>query len=420
MRRLRLLLPFVVCVPVSAAGIAEPVRPNLTLATFAQLGPAAPALPILETDTRALFMRYLPAVYRPLPVQFTYETSKLGGGGGHDFDPERGHTIAVIPGEADERGEVESAVGERHRIRVQARVEQLFTSVHEFAHAVFDDAVGREVAQRPAETAYDALTEGFAVKAEQLVLAGMLRDAKELGLSARDEADIRAIVDIRRQWLAEEESPYAEGAPIWDKAHAAGGEAAMRELLSALQAKRLMETPRSDARYQLSLGNPETARALLGGGGPSELRAGFEAAALAVANKPMDPAQKETAAAAIDAAGPAGWDWLIRRALSRESSFASSDGNLWIVPAFIRHADDLAGPLFRLAALSRGLAGRTAEFLAGAATRPDGALRIFEERGSVARFAAIVSGAETLPWTAEQKKAWYAAIQRWISGEKTP
>ncbi|MFI5361978.1 MAG: hypothetical protein ACHQ49_08425, partial [Elusimicrobiota bacterium] len=353
--------------------------------------------------------------YRPLPVRFTYETSKLGGGGGHDFDPERGHTIAVIPGETDARGDVRSAVGDRRHIRVQAKIEQLFTAVHEFAHAVFDDAVGRNIAQRPVETAYDALTEGFAVKVEQLVLTGMLRDADALGLSPRDAADIRGIVELRQEWLTEEDSPYAEGAPIWEKAHAAGGEDAMLELLTSLTARRLMAVQRSDAVYQLSLAGPDAARAVLGEGGSAELRAGFESAAQAAAGRPLVPERQASAAAAIDAAGPAGWDWLIRRALSRESSFFSDDGPKWIVPVFIRHSDDLAVPLFRLAALSRGLAERTAHFLAAAAERPDGAQRIFEERGSVARFAAIVAGAETLPWTPGAKKAWYAAIKRWIT-----
>ncbi|MFI5349644.1 MAG: hypothetical protein ACHQ2Z_08880 [Elusimicrobiota bacterium] len=481
MRRLRLLLPFVFCVPAFAAGIAEPVRPIFVesfhaaptlpalalpapalpvpsafvaaappasapvaaapaLAAIADRlpaandsapaptaaltaafdGAAAPSLNALEEETRALYSRYLPLLYRPLPVRYTYETSKLGGGGGHDFAPEKGHTIAVIPGEVDERGEVESAVGDRRKIRVQPKIEQLFASIHEFAHAVFDDAVGRNVGDRPVETAYDALTEGFAVKVEQLILSGMLRDADELGLSPRDAEDIRGILEIRREWLAQEDSSYAEGLPIWDQAYANGGEAGMLALLTALRAKPLMETLRSDARFQLSLGTPETARALLGSGGSAELRAGFEAAALAVAGRPMDPGQRAAAAAAIDAAGPAGWDWLIRRALSRQSNFSTPDGEMWIVPAFIRHGEDLAAPLFRLTALSRGLAMRTASFLAGASTRADGAGRIFEEKGTVARFAAVVAGAETLPWTPEQKKAWYAAIQRWISGERTP
>jgi hypothetical protein len=380
-------------------------------------GALAPDLPAIEKMTRALFARYLPRLYRPLPIRFEYETSKFGrgGGGGHDFDPELGHTIALGPGDVDARGNVESAVGERTKIRVQSKIEQLFTSVHEYAHAVFDDAVGRDIGRRPPETAYDAMTEGFAVEVERLVLAGMLRDAKTLGLSARDVTDIRGILKTRRQWLIEEESPYAEGAPVWAKAHATGGEAGMLALLSSLRSKRLMETKRSDGLYQLSLGDPETTQALLGDGEPSVVRAGFEAAARAVAGLPLDPAQRASAGAAIDAAGPAGWDWLIHRALSRESNFGTAAEPLWIVPVFLRNGGDLTAPLFRLASLSRGLAERTAQFLAGTAARPEGATRLFEDRGLKERFDAIASGAESLPWTPEAKKAWLAAVQRWIA-----
>jgi hypothetical protein len=446
MRRLNFLLPFALGVPALAAGLAEPIRPVLAetsrsytapiflpptspaltslpsisvapplAGAFAGTGPAAPALPELDGMTRALFSRYLPSLYRPLPVRYEYGESKLGGGGGHNYDPETGHQIVIMPGKADERGDVKSAIGERHKIRVQAKIEQIITSVHEFAHAVFDDATGAKVADRPDATAFDAMTEGFAVKVEQLVLAGMLRDERELGLSARDAADIRAVLAARRRWLAEEDTHYAEGTPVWDKAHDVGGEKAMAELLSSLKAKRLMEVRRADAVYQLSLAGPETARAHLGEGGPAPLRAGFDAAARAAAGRAVTPAEAASASAAIDAAGPEGWDWLIRRALSRESDFGEPDQPMWIVPVFLRRGEDLAAALFRLAALNRGLAGRTAAHLAGMAARPDGAARVFEERGPTARLSVVVSGAEKLPWTAAAKRRWDAAVRRWTT-----
>jgi len=376
----------------------------------------APGLPELEAKTRALFRRYLPRLYRDLPVRYEYAESKFGGGGGHDFAPESGHLIALIPGAADARGDVPSAVGEAPRIRVQSKIEQLFTSVHEYAHAVFDDATDRTVGERPAETAYDAMTEGFAVTVEQVVLEGMLRDAAALGLTPRDAADVRAILAKRRAWLQEQDSTaYAEGVPVWGKAWTAGGEDALLALLGALKAERLMAVRRADALYQLSLAGPETARAYLGDGRPAALRAGFDAAARASVGLPLSPADRAAASAALDAAGPDGWERLIRSSLLRERDFGDPGEPQWIVPAFLRRAADLTAPLLRLAGACAGLAERVAASLSGAAARPDGLTRVFEEPGPSERLLTIVSGAESLPWAADAKKAWDAAVRRWIA-----
>lgn len=394
----------------SALAAAAAAAPVAAIPELAAPGPQAPDLAGLEAATRALFRRYLPELDRPLSVRFVYEDSMLGAGGGHTFTPEAGHEIGLTPGETDADGEVVSAFGPPGRTRVQPKIEQIATSVHEFAHAVFDEAVGRRVAARPRDSAYDAMTEGFAVKCERIVLQGMLRDADELGLSARDVADIQKILEARLLWLKTEDNAYAEGTPVWHLLHVEGGGAAMASFLESLRAERLMNVMRSDPVYQLSLGRPETAGAYLGDDS-APLRAGLKAASAAAAGRALSPAEADLVARAVDAAGPAGRDWLIRRALLREVDFGA-DG--WIVPAFLRRAPDLSAALFRLAALNQPLARRVAEILHWAASTPEGLRRVFEVPGPSARFMAVVAEAEKLPWSAPAKRAWDAAVLRWM------
>jgi hypothetical protein len=396
--------------PSAAPVAAAPAPAPVALAAGAE----APALPELETTTRALLRRYVPHLYHDLNVRYMYEESKFGSGGGHSFDPATGHEIAMTPGEADADGNVFSAIGERDATKVQPKIEQIVTSVHEFAHALFDEAVRRPVAERPSTTSYDAMTEGFAVKVERLVMQGMIRDQKELGLSARDVSDLRNILDARARWLESEDTPYAEGTPVWHRLHSEGGEEAMAAFLGNLKADRMMAVMRADPIYQLSLGSPETAGAYLDDGA-APLRPGLEAAGAAAKGVALSPSDRDAAARAADAAGPNGRAWLIRRALARESDFGDSGEPMWIVPAFLRRADDMALALFRLAAVSPALAQDVAAFLHAAATRPDGMARLLEERGATPRLMTIAAEAEKLPWTEAARKAWNEALLRWIA-----
>ncbi len=408
-------IPLALPPPASAVSFVPSAAPTTAhaAAVLAAPGPAAPDLKGLEAVTRALIARYLPELYRPIAVRYGYEESNLGPGGGHTFTPESGHEITLTPAEPDPDGLVLSAIGPPGETRVQPKIEQIVTSVHEFAHALFDDAIGRRDAARPRDSSYDAMTEGFAVQCERLVLRGMLRDAAELGLSERDAADARRLLDARLRWLKSEDNAYAEGTPIWHELHERGGAAAMAAFLASLRAERMTAVMRADPIYQLSLGSPQTAGAYLGEGNP-RLRSDLESAAAAAAGRELSPDERAAGARALEAAGPRGREWLARRALLREVDVG--DG-LRVVPAFLRRAPDASEALFRLAALSPALAGRAAEILSWAASAPDGMRRVFEEPGPGRRFMSIVAAAESLPWTAEAKRVWDAAVMRWIAAK---
>ena len=229
---------------------AEP-RAVLDISYFGSQ-PLAPSLSKVEDAARAVMGHLLPRFYRPIPSASAYADDKITG---HTWTPDNGHLIELSPVAADSSGEVPSAFGFPGAVRVQQRIERFMEYSHELAHVLFDDGVRKTQTHSP-RSAYAAMTEGFAVALEQILIERMLAQPVALHLSPRDAMDLAAISRARTQWLASMDTHYSEGILSWRKAYERGGETGMLTLLSSLSSRRMTDTMRSDPLYQLTLGDP--------------------------------------------------------------------------------------------------------------------------------------------------------------------
>lgn len=380
---------------------------------FAQ-GPLAPPLSRLETVTRALLSRLLPRLYRSVPVTAAYARDERVEAG-HTWTSETGHLIKLSPISADSQGEVPSAFGLPGQIHVQQKIERLMFFAHEYAHVLFDSAL-RRTENHPLSSTYAALTEGFSVTVEQLLIEGMLTHAPLLRLSPRDVMDLSAIARARRQWLDIEDTHYSEGIIPWRRAYAQGGEAGVLSFLASLSARRLIATPRSDPAYQLILGDPKLLSAYLGASESSAERRGADAFGKAAAGKPLSEDEGRAAATIVEQAGPEGRRRLFERTLLSDKRFpepaALSSANDWWKEKPL--SPDSVRPAFASARLSPSAAAELALFLVETAQAPGGLARLFERPGPNARLTAIVSGAEALSWDDNGRRAWMDALARWL------
>ena len=376
-------------------------------------GPLAPGLPVVADAARSLIARLLPSFYRRVPATSAYDRGAQPATG-HTWTPEKGHLIELAPVRPDSRGEVPSAFG--GQARVQQKIEHLMEYAHEYFHVLFDSAVRRKE-NHPPHSVYSAMTEGFAVSGEQLLAERLLDLSASLGLGPRDAMDLAALLRGRRQWLDMEDNHYSEGIQSWRKAYEEGGAKGMVMFLASLSASRMIATPRSDPAYQLALGDPRLLSAYLGRE-QSPTRRGLDAFAKAVRGETLTDDERRDATAAIDQAGPEGWDRLFDRTLLadkriKEPKAAVEAGNWWE-----KKVEPMASvePVFSLARLSPSAGAALARYLADAVSAPGGAARLFERPGPNEKLNAIISGAESLPWDETARKAWNDGLTRWLIG----
>ncbi|HXS99053.1 MAG TPA: hypothetical protein VN915_00080 [Elusimicrobiota bacterium] len=381
-------------------------------------GPLAPGLPAVELGARSLIARLLPSLYRRAPLTAAYDRGE-NPSTGHTWTPERGHVVELAPVRADARGEVASAFGAPNSLRVQQKIERLMEFAHEYFHVLFDTGVRRQE-NHPPQSAYAAMTEGFAVSGEQLLIKRLLDEAPSLGLGPRDAMDLAAIAAARSRWLDVEDNHYTEGILAWRKAYERGGAAGLVELLSSLSARRMIATPRSDPAYQLALGEPELLAGYLGRDAASPARRGLEAFAKAAKGEALTEAETKDAAAAAKKAGPDGWRRLYERTLFADKRLKdppaqASSGSWWDKKTEAPVSVEAA---FALARLDPEAAAALARLLADTISSPGGAGRLFGRPGPNETLNAIAAGAEALPWDAAGRKSWDAGLMRWLTGAR--
>jgi hypothetical protein len=386
-------------------------------AEFAR-GPLAPGLPAVETAARSLIARLLPSFYRRVPVTAAYDRGE-NPETGHTWTPENGHVVELAPVRADSRGEVPSAFGAPGGTRVQQKIERLMEFAHEYFHVLFDSAVGR-ADSHPPHSAYAALTEGFAVSGEQLLIERLLDLAPSLGLGPRDAMDLSAVARARSRWLDVEDNHYSEGILSWRKAYERGGAAGVLEFLSSLSARRMTAVPRSDPAYQLALGEPKLLSAYLGRDESSSARRGLEAFAKAARGETLTGAETREASAAVDEAGAEGWRRLFERTLFADKRLKDPAAPVQAGAWWEKKAEPAVSvePAFALARLSPSAGAALARFLADAISSPGGGARLFDRPGPNEKLAAILTGAETLPWDAAGRRAWDGGVMRWLTGAR--
>ena len=386
-------------------------------ADFAR-GPLTPGLPSVETAARSLIARLLPSLYRRVPVTAAYDRGEHPATG-HTWTPEKGHVVELAPVRADSRGEVPSAFGAPNALRVQQKIEHLMEFAHEYFHVLFDSAVRRKE-NHPPHSAYSALTEGFAVSGEQLLIKRLLDQAPSLGIGPRDAMDLAAVAQARSRWLDVEDNHYSEGIISWRKAYDQGGTAGLLDFLSSLSARRMIATPRSDPAYQLALGEPKLLSGYLGRDEASPARRGLEAFAKAARGEALTEAEAGDASRAIEQAGAEGRRRLFERTLLADKRLkdptAAAETGAWYekkaeVPVSVE-------PAFALARLSPSAGAELASFLAETISSPGGAARLFGRPGPNETLNAIAADAEKLPWDEAGRRAWNDGLMRWLTGTR--
>lgn len=365
--------------------------------------PHAPELAKVRNAALRMFRGLLPSFYRRVPVTERYDLAP-NGSTGHLWSPETGHIIEIAPVRADTRGEVSSAFGIPGLVRVQQKVEQVLEFAHEYAHVIFDAEV-KKAENHPPLSAYSAMTEGFAVTLEQALIDRAVSNPGLLGLSPRDVGDFLAISRGRRDWLAAVDSHYSEGIVSWKKAFERGGVKGVAELLASLSSHRMVKTLRSDPAYQLAVEEPELTVAYLGKDSHAPYRAGLEAVKKAAAGETLDEAASKAASEVIEKAGPGGRKRVFERALL-ENKRVSDARSPEAAGADISAA-------FALAKLSAVAAKELAVFLTET-LRAGGGDALFGPRGPNEKLNAIVSEAEKLPFTEEDKASWTEALTKWL------
>lgn len=358
-----------------------------------------PELPAIARTARRLFARLLPAFERPVNSKVRFDESRRPVTG-HTWTKEEGHAIELVPEPADARGEVVSAFGIPGMTRVQRKIERLMIIAHERAHVVFDDVVGRRD-QHAGDSAYSAMTEGFAVTLERLFIDRVMADPLGWGIGPRDAADLLAIKGAREQWLAAFDTHYSEGVVPWRAAQARGGDEGILAFLARLSASRMTEVKRDDPAYQLAAHHPDLLAAYLGRDAEHPMRRGLEAYAKAAAGNELTPAEADAARAAIEKAGPDGRARVFERTL-RVDRAVGEDG-----PPSVERA-------FALARLSPAGASELAAYLAENAAG-GGLDRIIGSRGPGPRLNAVVAGAEKLPFTEAGRVSWMASLMDWLT-----
>ncbi len=380
--------------------------------------PTTPGLGMVATAGRSLIARLLPSLYRRIPAQAAYDRSERPSTG-HTWTPERGHLIELNPIRANSDGNVPSAFGGAHEPLIQQKISHLMEYAHEYFHVVFDASTRRQE-NHPMTSAYSAMTEGFAVTGEQILAERMLGMAPSLGLGPRDAMDLASIANGRRRWLDEEDNHYSEGILSWRKAFADGGIEGVSSFLASLSARRMIAIPRSDAAYQLVLGDPKLLSAYLGRDEATPERRGADAFAKAVRGEKLTEAETREAAAVVERAGPDAWRRLFERTLRSDKRLAApkeaaaETTNWWEK----KKAEHLASvePVFALARLSPAAGAALSRYLAAAISERGGAVRLFERAGPNEKLTAIINGVEALPWDEADRKAWNDGLSRWLIG----
>ena len=379
-------------------------------------GPRSPDLPTVATAARSLIARLLPNLYRSVPASAVYDRSEHPETG-HKWTRELGHVIELAPAHSDARGEVASSFGASNQTRVQQKIERLMEFAHEYFHVLFDSGVRREE-DYSTHFAYAAMTEGFAVSGEQLLVERLLDMAPALSLGPRDARDLSAIARARSSWLDIEDNHYSEGIIPWRKAYDRGGATGMVAFLSTLSARRMAAVPRSDPAYQLALSEPNLLSGYLGRDDFSPARRGLEAFAKAARGEKLTELETREAAAAVDQAGPEGWRRLFERTLFADKRLHDPKAAVETGKWFEKKAEPPVSvePVFALARLSPPAGAELARFLAEAISSPRSAARLFEHAGPSDKLNAIAAGAETLPWDETGRSAWNGGLLRWLTG----
>ena len=367
--------------------------------------PHAPELDQVRSAALHMFRGLLPAFYRRVPVTSRYDLAP-NGSTGHLWSLETGHIIEIAPARANLRGDVSSSFGIPGLVWVQQRVEQLLQFAHEYAHVIFDAEV-KKAENHPPISAYSAMTEGFAVTLEQALIDRAVDEPAQLGLGPRDVADFLAVSRGRRDWLAAVDSHYSEGIIAWRKAFTDAGLAGVAKLLTSLSAHRMIKILRTDPAYQLAVEEPELVAAYLGNDLGAPFRAGLDAVKKAVAGEELDPAEAKAAVEAIEKSGPGGWRRVFERSLLEDKKVVDArDPSSHSLPSDITAA-------FALARLSATVARELAVFLTETLRSGRGD-NLFGRRGPNEKLNAIVSKAETLPFTEADKASWTEALTRWL------
>lgn len=223
---------------------------------------------LLTQRTRFLLHRFLPAFYK----DFFYKVIVMPSdtlNGAHSLDDSDMHSLTLhvdqpLTKKYDSLPEPE-IFSPQTDARVPGepiarRIAGLMVLAHEYSHGIFDEFVVPKEA-RPARMVGDAvfyaMTEGFAVMSELLLIDKMAAARKELGLSEKDVADLIRRKNLRIMHLKREKDHYTFGTLyFWHKIYKEGGEAGMLDFLRSLNYQKISQVTLSDPALLAVKGKP--------------------------------------------------------------------------------------------------------------------------------------------------------------------
>ena len=360
-------------------------------------------------QTRFLYERFFPEFYRALPVRLSFRAGANSGGlyrvstdGPVEIELE-GHHLPV-PGREEPR--ILTPFGGTPRMA--GHLVRLVTAFHEYAHALFYERTGSKPDSRNGYTALDAVSEGFAVTLELLMIDKALAAREELDLSDADVQDLRTWKRGRFAILRRRDH-YTEGTlRFWHGIFKKGGEAAVLSTLDSLSPERLQSVPVGHPAFFLAGGETRLAGTF---SRDSPLWEGWLALGKHLADgSPLEDASRDAALSAFGLVRPA--------ALTRffEASLNTRRPN--VLSRYLMSSLPIS-TLIRLAALSASAAESLVGFLLECLPRVGPSFIL--ARGP-AWMEAFIQALVILPMTDAQRSDMRRIIETWasdrISGEK--
>jgi hypothetical protein len=258
----------------------------------------------LRERSRRLYTRLFPEVVADFPITVGYRRAEERNASQRRPDENGVHGITFFGPDftthstEDENVDSDLNVVGMPKLQVPRRIDSLVTFFHEMAHGVFDRAVPVPDRFRTSlDSAFYALTEGFAVMLELVMIDRLSAARVEFGLSDADVSSLRASKRRRIQILRRVPNHLTEGTfHFWHGIYKRAGVTGMMQVLERLDPARVGALNRNSMEYRLIQDSPELFEALLTKDADQGPRRGFTAMHKAVMGNDLSEEEREAAA----------------------------------------------------------------------------------------------------------------------------
>lgn len=359
----------------------------------------------LRERSRRLYARLFPEVPANFPIAVGYQRSAERNATQRRPDESGIHGITFFGPDftthATENELVESDlnVPGLPTLMIPRRIDNLATFFHEMAHGVFDRAVPVPDRFRTSlDSGFFALTEGFAVMLEMVMIDRLSVARAEFGLSDADVAALQASKRRRIQILRRVPNHLTEGTfNFWHAVYKREGVPGMMRVLERLDPVLVGAINRNSLEYRLIQDSPELFEAFLTAGADQSPRRGFSAMHKSIAGKELSEDERLAAAGFLSRVRPS----ALRRL------FSGMLGSRMVAGT----PPEVAAMMFRLSSLEPSVSRElTNSFLRW--TNEFQSLHSLLMRGAQWA-AAVIQGMETAKMDENQRLDWNSRLASW-------